>query len=408
MCSSDLLKPFVYGLALSRGRRASDLLSDLPMSLPNRFSPRNYDGKFHGRVRLREALACSYNVPAVRTARLLGPGRFLGLLREAGFSSMDKGAGHYGTGLALGNAEVTLLELANAYAGLARGGIWLREKLLMGPATREPPRRFLSRESAYLITHILSDNDARAEAFGLDSPLHVPFAMASKTGTSKDYRDNWAVGYTPDWTAAVWVGNPDNSPMRSISGITGAAPVLRDVALTLWRREEPLPFQRPRSIMEADICPLSGKTPGLWCPTRMTEVFAKGRLPKGSCGMHRQSGGKTVVVLPEEFRPWLRDDPPLPAEEGLRGALSIAFPRPGDIFKIDPSFPLRAQKIRVAAALPGGAGEVRWYVDGEPPEDLEGDHFWLGLSPGRHRIELSVTTAERTLRAKPVSILVVR
>ncbi|MFA5137672.1 MAG: penicillin-binding protein 1C [Elusimicrobiota bacterium] len=420
------LKPFLYGLALSEGMTPAELLADIPTYEADGFRPRNYDKSYHGPVRLREALACSYNVPAVRTARVLGPGKFLGLLREAGFSSMDKDAGHYGTGLALGNAEVTLLELANAYAGLARGGIWMREKLFVdsaaqppspagavgqrppGTAAPEPPRRFLSREAAYLITHILSDNDARAEAFGLDSPLHVPFALAAKTGTSKDYRDNWAAGYTPDWTATVWVGNPDNSPMRNISGITGAAPILRDVALTLWRRSEPRPFPRPSSIVEADICPLSGKTPGLWCPTRVTEVFAKGRLPAGSCDMHRFSDGKVVVVLPEEFRPWMRDLSPTPADNGPYAGLSIAFPRPGDIFKIDPSFPIRAQKIRVAAALPGGAEEVRWSVDGRPPDDLEGDHFWLGLSPGRHRIELSVKTAERTLRAKPVSILVVR
>ena len=412
------LKPLLYGLAVTRGMTPADLLADIPTYEADGFRPRNYDKTYHGPVRMREALACSYNVPAVRTARTVSPGAFLELLREAGFSSIKEDASHYGTGLALGNAEVTLLELVNAYAGLARGGIWLPEKVLAEAPRTEAPRRFLPADAVYLITHILSDNDARAEAFGLDSPLHMPFQLAAKTGTSKDYRDNWAVGYTPDWTIGVWVGNPDNSPMRNVSGITGAAPILRDVALTLWRKAEPRQFTRPSSVVEVDICPLSGKTPGLWCPTRMTEVFIKGRAPKLSCDMHRRDGNKTIVVLPEVFRPWMRPESgsrqpaeiaPTPGASPPRSKTlpSISFPNNGAIFKIDPSFPLAAQKIKVSAVLPDGTADPRWSLDGKPPADIEDDHFWLGLKPGWHKIGLSVRSGDKRLASRPVSILVV-
>src|SRR5581483_9356624 len=141
----------------------------------------------------------------------------------------------YGEALVLGDGEVTLLELANGYATLARGGLWFPVRTLIADRPAES-RRVMSRESCYLVTSILSDNQARMPAFGLHSPLLAPFPFAAKTGTTKDYRDNWAVGFTPEWTLAVWVGNFNGDPMRHVSGITGAAPILHDAAMAMEKR----------------------------------------------------------------------------------------------------------------------------------------------------------------------------
>ncbi|MBI3565650.1 MAG: penicillin-binding protein 1C, partial [Elusimicrobia bacterium] len=209
------LKPFLYGLAFERGASPSDRIDDAPTFAKGGFAPRNYDEKFHGLVTLRQALACSYNAPAVRLVEKVGVDDFLSTLRAFGLETLTRDADRYGAGLALGDGEVSLRDLAGAYAALARGGEWrpVRE----APADPAgPSRRALSREAAYLVTHVLSDDAARVEAFGHDSALALPFPFAAKTGTTKDYKDNWAVGYTPDWTVAVWVGNFDGSPMRRV------------------------------------------------------------------------------------------------------------------------------------------------------------------------------------------------
>jgi penicillin-binding protein 1C len=378
------LKPFVYGLALSRGRRASDLLSDLPMSLPNRFSPRNYDGKFHGRVRLREALACSYNAAAVSLAETLGAEAMLATLRRAGLDSLDKPADHYGLALALGDGEVSLVELTAAYAALASGGAWAPCRVLRD----EPPargRRVFPPEVCCLLSSILSDNSARAPAFGAYSPFNLPFPMAAKTGTSKDYRDNWAVGYTPEWTAGVWVGNFDGRPMARVSGISGAGPVLRDVAMALYRRLGASPFPRPRGIREAEVCPVSGRLPGPNCPTLMTELYTARNMPRETCPLsHAEARALAEETEREPF---------------------VAFPKAGDVFKIDPTFSLEAQQIRLRA---GGRrpGAARWSVDGRGIPSEPDSTAWWKLSPGRHSIRLDFDGPRGRSRLRPVPIFV--
>ena len=359
------LKPFVYGLGLARGMRTSDILEDLPIQTAGGFSPRNYDQTYHGLVRLREALANSYNVPAIRAAESYGAPALLAVLRAAGFKSLDRSAEHYGLGLALGNGEVTLLELADAYAALARGGAWLPARTIKGEPPAEPARRVLDRESAYLITHILSDNAARAEAFGLNSPLHLPFPFAAKTGTTKDYRDNLAAGYTPDWTVAVWVGNFDGSPMRKVSGITGAAPLLKDAALAVAERLGTRPFPVPAGIREIEVCPVSGKTPGAWCPDRILEVFSSKHPPDGPCRSHGPEGA-----------------PAAPAPKPL----AVEFPMDGAVFRLDPSTPRGAQVLRLKATV--AEGDLTWKVDGELLPATESGAWWP-LKPGKHAVEVS-------------------
>lgn len=376
------LKPFLYALALARGARASDLVDDSPLFAAGGHAPLNYDKTYHGKVRLREALACSYNVPAVRLAQRTGTGAFLATLKDFGFESLDKPADFYGEGLALGNGEVRLLELAGAYAALARGGIWLPASHAPGGAVA-PARRAIGRTEAYLVTSMLADNSARAPAFGLNSAFNLPFDFAAKTGTTKDYRDNWAAGYTPEWTAAVWVGNFDGSPMRRVSGISGAAPVLKEIALELKKLYGSSPFRRPPGIKTVRVCPVSGLPPSLFCPSGMDEVFAAANLPRGQCAEHLPPAEKEKIP---------------PAEQ-----LSVKFPSDGDIFRLDPQTPRAAQALFFKAA--GAEGEIVWTVDGRELPERGASVAWP-LAPGRHAVSFKAQRGGRPAASRPARFTV--
>jgi len=381
------LKPFLYGLAFSRGMKTSDLLLDEPTYTEGGFIPRNYDDQYHGFVRMRTALACSYNVPAIRLAEKVSVVRFLEFLHECGFSSLSSPPDHYGLGLALGDGEITLLESATAYAALARGGIWKPLRVLKGRepdllSAGEEPRWILDSEEAYLVTSILSDNTARSGAFGLYSPLLLPFPFAAKTGTTKDYRDNWAVGYTPEWVVAVWVGNFDGTPMRHVSGITGAAPLLHDAAMLLSKKYPPSPFTVPSGIVEKEVCSISGDLPSADCPNRITEVFDSRFIPTTVCKLHQRK-----------------------TNEASSQKDSILFPRQGDVFKINPAVSLRAQSILLQARS-GMAGNLYWKVDGKSLMP-QGGKTWWNLRPGKHQVGLWLSEGVKKVCQQTVFIQVV-
>ncbi len=312
------LKPFIYGLALENGYTPATIIKDEDVFFEGGFRPKNYDESFHGDVRLRTALACSYNVPVVRVTEKLGVHKVLAMLHGFGFDSLKKGADVYGLGIALGNGEVTLLELARAYSALANGGVLRPVRYTFEPQ-RERPARALGAASAYLITDILSDNSARAPAFGLNSPLALPFPFAAKTGTSKDYKDNWSIGYTNRYTVGVWVGNFSGAVMQKSSGITGAAPLLKDIALETEKLYPSSGFERPRGIVQREIKTANGK---------ITEIFDENNLPREE----------------EESKQEIKEQ-------------IIFFPAEGDVFKIDMSVPLASQQIGIRAA-PGAYCEI--------------------------------------------------
>lgn len=293
------LKPFVYGLALERlGWTPATLLPDVEISFPGAkgsFQPRNYDGKFHGPVRLREALASSLNVPAIWTASQLGPDLVLERLHALGFRSLDQSPEHYGVAIALGDGEVSLLELAQAYATLARGGLAIAPRFIRKFRTSDGveqealsarPARIIDEAQAAVITDILSDPKARMGAFGSDTVLDFPFPVAAKTGTSKGFRDNITAGYTREVTVAVWVGNFDGHPMQAISGITGAGPLFHEVMAAAMNHRTPSPLHTTRTETQA-ICPLSGALAGPDCPHSLEERFLPGHPPTERCAMHR-------------------------------------------------------------------------------------------------------------------------
>ncbi|HEY9103477.1 penicillin-binding protein 1C [Chitinimonas sp.] len=257
--AGSTLKPFLYGLALEQRRlTAASLLHDSPLALTaanGAYVPQNYDRQFKGWVSARTALASSLNVPAVRTLLLTGVEPFYQRLKLLGLDTLDKPADHYGFGLALGGADVRLLDLANAYRALANGGQWSPvAPLLPGePRPAGEGRRALSPAAAFVVGDILSDRGARAPTFDLENTLATRVWSAVKTGTSKDMRDNWCMGYTRRYTVGVWVGNFSGEPMWDVSGMHGAAPVWRDLVQALQEADPGQPPKAPAGVVASMV-----------------------------------------------------------------------------------------------------------------------------------------------------------
>jgi penicillin-binding protein 1C len=225
--AGSTLKPFLYGLAIEeRMLTAASLIEDEPLELPTGrglYRPANYDHEFRGDVTVRNALASSMNIPAVKTLGLVGADAFVKKMEAFGFTGLAEPE-HYGPSLALGSADITLWDLVNAYRTLANGGVWSRLRLSPGEKPG-PYRRALSRGASFIVADILSDSEARSSTFSLESALATRFWTAVKTGTSKDMRDNWCVGFSDRYSVGVWVGNFSGAPMWDVSGVSGAAPV---------------------------------------------------------------------------------------------------------------------------------------------------------------------------------------
>ncbi|HZJ55100.1 MAG TPA: penicillin-binding protein 1C [Myxococcaceae bacterium] len=391
------LKPFAYGLALASGWTPASVLSDVDLEVATAsgaWLPRNYDRRQHGPVRLRAALANSYNVPAVELTEALGPERVLEVLREAGFTSLEASAEHYGAGLVLGNGDVSLWELARAYRGLAREGV-VEPLRLVRAATdalggrlevgRElTPRRFLSPDAVALLTDLLSDEGARAPAFGLDNALRLPFPVAAKTGTSRAYVDNWTVGFTHERTVAVWVGNFDGRPMQRVSGITGAGPLFARVMRRAMAGVRPLPLVDRARFEHVRICSLSGHRAGEACPGSYEEVFLPGSAPAEPCAMHRLADGRPVLAVDARYAGWAERERLEVAPAAATGdAPAFLTPRDGDEFLLEAAVPASSQSIPVRVQ---GEGELR--VDGAVvPLDALG-RTRVVLAAGVHRLEL--------------------
>ena len=378
------LKPFLYGLAFDRGWSPADVLPDLPrifQTSTGPYAPRNYDRRFHGPVRLREALASSFNVPAVALVDRVGQGSLLSTLRRAGFESLGRSAEYYGLGLALGNGDVTLLELANGYRSIASRGVWrpVRWRVSAPDELPEPGRRVMSQRAAALVLDILADPVARIPGFGLDTPLDFPFVAAAKTGTSRHFTDNWAVATTGRFTVAVWVGNFSGRPMDGVSGVSGAGPLLHRAVLLTADRYPPgvLPTPREAGTVPVRICRLSGLLATDRC-LGMIEWVQPDQAPTRVCDWHAGDG----VRVPPEYAEWAGQEAarmsateagaatssapagPAPAAEPFR----IISPRDGDRYQVPPGVDPRYATIALRAGG-SGTGAVRWFVDGRavPP-----------------------------------------
>jgi len=404
------LKPLTYALALEKGLTAATIIEDVPTQFPTldgHFAPENYDEKFHGPIRLRSALASSYNIPAVSVLQKLGPELLYRRLKDLEFASLQQAPEFYGVGLTLGNGEVTLLELTRAYACLARNGLSLRERSILEygrkdggaflPSQEQEGRRIFSPEVSYIITHILADTDARVPTFGYLSPLNFHFPVAAKTGTSKDFRDNWTIGYTPSVAIGVWVGNFDGRPMHNVSGMTGAGPLFRDVMLLVSSRNKNEGFREPTNLAHRAICPLSGMLPSVHCPGTIDEIFLPGTEPRVTCSLNHQKGIVAAAVLPASF-----GSPPL--------GVAIVVPQEGDIFKMDPVLRKKYQSILLKASVHEAPGVqlVEWRVNGRKIGDCRYPYSlaW-NLSPGSYTIRARAVGQAGTMESRPVKILVI-
>jgi len=287
------IKPVTYVAAFEKGWTPATLIMDVPTEFPDGanppYKPTNYDEKFHGPVLVRTALGSSYNVPAVKTLQYVCLPVFLEMAHRLGINSLNRP--DYGLSLTLGGGDVTLLELTSAYAVFANSGRQVPPVAVLRIVDNyrrvieeyQPPegQPVISPQHAYLITSILSDNEARTSAFGPNSVLKLSRPAAAKTGTTDDWRDNWTIGYTPNLVAGVWVGNSDNTPMAHISGVRGAGPIWHNFMEEALADSPPREFTRPEGIETIEICADSGTIPSQVCPRKKLEIFAAGQGPLG-------------------------------------------------------------------------------------------------------------------------------
>ena len=345
------LKPFLYGLAFERRLLTpASLVEDAPLAIAvagGLYRPRDYDEQFRGLVSARTALASSLNVPAVRTLGLVGGDAFVALLRDLGFATATEDGDFYGPALALGGADVTLFELVGAYRALANGGVWSSLRTTPDDEAHATARRIFSAATAYQLTDVLADRESRAATFGLESALATPFFTAVKTGTSKEMRDNWCIGFSERYTVGVWVGNASGAPMHDVSGVAGAAPVWLEVMSFLHRATPSTAPAPPAELVAARVEVPDGVEPA------RAEWFARGTEP----GARRLASGDPRIVAPVD----------------------------GTIVALDPDIPPNYPRVPLEVA--GRAAGIRWRVDDADLGPAAGLTLW-NPTRGTHTIAL--------------------
>lgn len=459
------IKPLTYAAALERGWTPATTILDIPTAFTDAhgrvYAPQNYDRAFHGPLSLREALATSSNVAAVRTLDFIGIPALLDMAARLGITSLGDEPGRFGLALTLGGGEVTLLELTGAYAAFANGGIRVTPYAVQdisgaslsetaAPLTRQAPSPALDPQIAYLISDVLSDRYARMRAFG--GALDIDRPAAVKTGTTTDWRDNWTVGYTPDRVVGVWIGNADGQRMEAVSGVTGAAPVWRQVMLAAHEGLPPRSFVRPPGIVEVSICAEGGLLPSPVCPATRLERFIASTVPQRPDDTHvlvrvdpvrecRAPDGypqaRTMLriyrLLPAEAEPWaagagmprppravcppmldiagVQRDDAQPAG-GMRpggetnlsvrqsAPLLITSPASGAVFALSPGVPVEHQRIAITAGATMEIEGVTVFVNGEPVAAAQ-RAFWQ-LQPGIHRVWAEGRDADGRIVRSPV------
>jgi len=390
-CGSTL-KPFVYLEAIDKRLfTAASLLPDTPDAIRNEYAdydPQNYSRHYFGPVRLREALGCSLNVPAVFVLSQLGARPTFYQLQKWGFN-FPQGVDDYGAGFVLGNAETRLVDLAAAYAGLARGGTAMREKFLA--QEHQPLTRIASREATAIITDILCDNDARQKSFGPRSPLAFEERVAAKTGTSSGFRDTWTVGFDKEHTVAVWAGNFDGRPMRDTFAVRAATPLWAAIMQELLRRDHPLdpPVKDQKfatanptcgGLVRREICKTTGLLPSRFSNATMPELFLAGTEPNEDSAHYFANDGN--LILPDAYARWCATrDNTIGAH--VQSDFHITSPPPNARYQIDPVLPASQQMVELTAA---SAGDVEWFVNGARVVPARDGRFFWQLAAGEWNV----------------------
>ena len=393
------LKPFLYAQAIAERRiTAASLIEDSSAQIATQnglYIPQNYDRRFKGWVSVRSALASSLNVPAVRTLVMVTPDAFFAQLQRLGMPLRESG-GYYGYSLALGSAEVQLLQLSNAYRALANSGQWRPVSWALqnaapasSPASKTgnaknnaakappgddsnsapsvapvQPVQALDAGAVYIVGNILSDNITRSSTFGLDSVLSTRFWTAVKTGTSKDMRDNWAVGWSQRYTVGVWVGNFSGEAMHSVSGTSGAAPVWADIMGFLHRTTPSRAPQPPAGVLEQSVRFGNHQGSGLPLESARSEWFLAGTQQavfamnteaaptpeKSNSTTNHARSGKNQAQAASHF-----------VAESMAASVRIASPTNGTILALDPDIPPNNQRVQLVARQAGMAETQSWH-----------------------------------------------
>lgn len=443
------LKPFTYALALDPTRpapwTAAQMIVDVRTPFVTRrlesYVPANFDLQEHGPVTLREALASSYNIPAVIALETVGVTPFIQFLTDLGITELSQNA-QVDLSVTLGGGEVRLLNLTAAYGALATGGTRVHPTLIRevhtadGVAlyTHQPRRggRVLDERVAFLITDILSDDGARRPAFGVNSVLNIGRPAAAKTGTTTDFRDNWVVGYTPELAVGVWVGNADYAPMTLATGVTGAGPIWHHVTRAALKNTPERPFPVPDGLTRVAVCVPSGMLPTPACPQTRHEWFITGTAPTEPDTLYQtftvdartgaladdttppaQRVESVYMVLPPEARDWgLRNGvpvPPAPVTAPATETYRVRSPDPHTLYEVSPILPAEAQQLRLLAAVPHDTAEVRYHINGAEVARVATSPYeaWWPLAVGTFTLETEVVRTDGSrLHLDPVPFAV--
>jgi len=450
------LKPVTYAAAFMQGYTPATLIYDVKKVYKTKkgegFTPNNYDGRYHGLVLAREALASSLNLPAVDMLDRIGVSSFLKVAKDLGIATFTQ-EDRYDLSITLGGGEIKLLELTNLFASFARGGEYVEPYAIQKIVTdngkilyehqTELGKQVLGdkgKQIAYLISNILSDPKARIPGFSEKNPLVLSHPAAVKTGTTTDWHDNWTVGYTPSYTVGVWVGNNDNHPMRDITGVVGAAPIWNQFFEEFLKDKPTEQFIRPEGIKEVEICAISGKLPDGLCPEKTSELFLEGTEPKETSTLYKEvlidkrngllAGDfcpkqfveeKVFIDYPSEVYTWAiqenlevipRQSSPLcSSNQQFLGSsyLEITYPKEKTIFETAPQL-VNNEAVVFEVNVSPNISKVLWYVDGKLIEEATDFPYSASWKPqvGKHTITAyGVTRSNEKIKSEDVGFSVV-
>ncbi len=451
--TGSAFKPIVYALALDPTRAhpwtAATSILDVTTTFITQdgtpYTPKDYDSREHGPVSVRQALASSLNIPAVKTLNEVGIENSLTLAGRLGITSLGDPQS-YDLSLVLGGGEISLLELSTAYGALANQGTFMGHTIILDvrdadgnlvfTQAKDPPLQIIDPRVAWLISDILSDDRARTLGFGQNSLLKLDRTAAVKTGTTTNFHDNWTIGYTPDLLVGVWVGNSNYEAMHNVTGLTGAAPIWHDVMRTLLQGHPDQPFIRPDGMTQLEVCDLSGLLPTSACSHTRTEWFIPGTQPTQPDTFYRQiwidaltrspatdstppdrRESITVLDLPVEAQPWARSQG-LPLLVDYSGknistqtdSLVLVSPRPNTTYQITPNLEPSAQQLLLEAVAGQGISNVTFWVDGKLLASVSESPYqaWWPLSAGEHQIWVQgVNASGETIKSDVVTITVI-